>query len=207
MGWREINMNRRKPQMRLAVVPVAEGESRDQAIIRKVAREAEEALALQSEARHTPAMAALLGGFALGFARQRALKLGLDCEASEDVLARLATAIPSAAGLAFNERQPLPAGVRSRLASISAFGACADAGYLMGHLEAICGTRKLAGLVLRRIAEDPATAAQRIITDCDIAADPLQSHQPTLSTRFTPPERAIVAGGINELVQASGKSV
>lgn len=206
MGWREINMNRRKPVLRLAVVPVAEGESREAAIIRKVGREAVEGLAAQVQGQHSKAADAFLGGFALGVARQKALKLGLDCEAADNAMAQLIAAIPAASGLAFSARQPLPQGLRSRLTASWLFGVAADAGYLAGQLEAVCGMRKLAGLALRRVADDPSSAAQRFITDCDIAADRLQSHQPTLSTRFTPAERAIVAAGIAELVQASGRS-
>ena len=93
-----------------------------------------------------------------------------------------------------------------KLALKAILAACADAGYLSGQLEAICGTRRLASLALRRVAGNTATAVQDFITDCDTAADRLQSHQPTLSTRFTAAERAIVAAGIAELAQASVRS-
>ena len=35
MGWRDINMNRRKPPVRLAVIPVEEGQDAREAVLRK----------------------------------------------------------------------------------------------------------------------------------------------------------------------------
>ena len=33
MGWRDINMNRRKPRLDVAVVPMGEGEDREAAVL------------------------------------------------------------------------------------------------------------------------------------------------------------------------------
>jgi hypothetical protein len=82
----------------------------------------------------------------------------------------------------------------------------ADAGVLAGHIDAVCGTRKLAARAVVRAAEDETGAAQRFVTDCDVAADPLQSRQPTLSTRFTPAERDAVIAGFSAVL-AAGRQV
>ena len=76
MGWREINMNRRKPRIDVAVVPMAEGEDRAAAVLRKAA-----AMAWAAVAEQGAADAAFTAGYAAGFARHQTLKHKLDAEA------------------------------------------------------------------------------------------------------------------------------
>ena len=66
----------------------------------------------------------------------------------------------------------------------------ADAGYLVGHLESLCGTRRLL---------DTRGSVEAYLTACDHAADRLQTHHPTAVLRFDPAERAIVARGTSSL--------
>jgi hypothetical protein len=181
MGWRDINMNRHKPRPDVAVVPRAAGEDRAAAVLRKAVAAALSALAEQgaSETRFT-------AGYLAGFARQQGLKHGIDAEADGGaaLLAELAAQAPEAlrdAVLALRlARRTAP----SSRAALGADDPLADAGYLVGHLESLCGTRKLLGT---------AGGVEAYLTRCDHAADRLQTHHPTAVLRFDAVERAIVA--------------
>ena len=61
MGWRDINMNRRKPRIDVAVVPMAAGEDREAAVLRKAV-----AAALASLREQGAADAALRRGLSRG---------------------------------------------------------------------------------------------------------------------------------------------
>ena len=67
--------------------------------------------------------------------------------------------------------------------------AIADAGYLAGHLASLCGSERLLGSGLKLLAAGDIGA---FLTACDIAADRLQTHQPTMALRFDEDERAIL---------------
>jgi hypothetical protein len=190
MGWRDINMSRRKPPLRLAAVPREEGQDHASAVLRKAAGAAIAALAQQ------PATApdAFTAGYLAGYARHQALKHGLDAEAEvpplEALLAELSLLAPqglasSLRALTFSPR----AGADAR-ASLSATQPQADAGYLVGHLESLCGTCRLLSLAPPANCGPEAFAAY--LTHCDHAADRLQTHQPTASLRFDAGERAVL---------------
>ena len=196
MGWRDINMNRRKPPVRHAVIPVAEGQGRVDAVLRKVAMSALAAAEAQGAGLAPALLLPFLAGYVAGFARQQALRHSVDAEqegespmpALLDVLA--AEAAPQLAeaigNVHFSARQP----GQSRRAALAAAGELADAGYLAGHLDAICETRRL----IRAAAEsfDTSRPAEAFLNASDIAADPMQTRQPTLSLRFDASEREIV---------------
>jgi hypothetical protein len=67
MGWRDINMSRRKPPMRLAVIPMEEGQDASDAVLRKAARTALHALAQAPVI--DPDLQAFAAGYLAGFAR------------------------------------------------------------------------------------------------------------------------------------------
>ena len=67
-------MNRRKPQLRVAVIPVEEGEELAQAVLRKAAAAA--VSALSQCAALEGSLSAFAAGYLAGFARQLALKHG-----------------------------------------------------------------------------------------------------------------------------------
>jgi hypothetical protein len=90
---------------------------------------------------------------------------------------------------ALHFRDRAEAGNPSR-AGLRALPVLADAGYLVGHLESVCGTRKLVRQAVGHVRVEG--DAQDFLTACDIAADPMQTRQPTLSLRFDPVERAII---------------
>ena len=91
MGWRDINMNRRKTRIDVAVVPMAQGEERAAAVLRKAV-----AAALACVAEQGRAEAMFTAGYVAGFARHQALKHGVDAEADGGValLAALAAQVP-----------------------------------------------------------------------------------------------------------------
>jgi len=181
MGWRDINLNRRKPKIDVAVVPVAPGEDRVSAVLRKAAAQALAAAAAGADAAFT-------AGYVAGYARHKALRHGVDAEqdmapllaqlaagAEEDVRAVLAT-------LSFAPRR-----TASHRAALAANDAVADAGYLVGHLEALCGTTRL---------NRPEGGAEAYLTRCDHVADRLQTHQPTAVLRLDETERAVVQAAL-----------
>ncbi len=202
MGWRDINMNRRKPKLQLAFISQEPGLSRTAAIIRKAAAEAVAAFGEQSGGNTVPAHRAFAVGYLFGYAKQAAARLGLDCETPDgqhllqEIAAHLASLVPPALEVALRDTDLAPrhgagAAFRSRWRPEAAEApAEADAGYLVGQLEAVCGTR-----LLFRALESAATP-DAYFTLCDRAADRLQTHQPTLSIRLTIPERSVVAEGL-----------
>ncbi|MFN4144026.1 hypothetical protein [Aestuariivirga sp.] len=192
-------MNRRKPVLDIAVVPIAPGEDATMAVLRKAAGRAVEALAAQRE--HVMSTASefslFFAGYLAGYARHQALKHGVDAEtlggALIDELRRsLCTAAPDALEPALCAIQfgPRPRVEASPRASLRAIPPLADAGYLAGHLESACGTRKLVREAIA-LVEQKAPPAD-FLTACDIAADPMQTRQPTLSLRFDVLERAVI---------------
>jgi hypothetical protein len=195
MGWRDINMNRRRPPMRHAVVAVEEGQDERQAVLSKACRAALSMLAQVTAVG--PGLEPFLAGYLAGVARHQALKHGHDAERDEDgppmqdLLAELAGQVPppirdEVARLRFSPRT----GARpSPRAQLRAEQGLADAGYLVGHLESLCRTEKLLGSALRLLA---AGDVEAFLTACDVAADPMQTHQPTMSLRFDPQERDIL---------------
>jgi hypothetical protein len=200
MGWRDINMNRRKPRPSFAVVPLeGDGDARS-AVLRKAARAAVSSCASQWPARDTMAGApqglAFAAGYIAGFARHQGLKHGVDAEqhmagfasillaeAPEDLRAALAA-------LAFS-----PRAILSARAMLAAADGAADAGYLTGHLESLCGSRRLLGLAAE-IWSEPG-AAGLYLTACDTAADRMQTHLPTASLRFDEAERAVISAAFS----------
>ena len=183
MGWREINMNRRKPRIDVAVVPVGAGEERGQAVLRKAVT-----AALACVAEQGPADALFAAGYLAGFARHQGLKHGVDAEQDGGValLAELAAQAPDAVqGLRLVPRK-LP----SSRAALAAEDPLVDAGYLVGHLESLCGTRRLLAT---------GGDVEAYLTLCDHAADRLQTHHPTDVLRFDPAERAVVRAALVRL--------
>ncbi len=81
MGWRDINMSRRKPPLRLAVVPVEPGVDRRTAVLRKAAAMAVEVWSEQVDGTVPDGFAPFVAGYSLGYARHVALKHDIDCEA------------------------------------------------------------------------------------------------------------------------------
>jgi hypothetical protein len=187
MGWRDINMNRRKPRLDVAVVPVADGEDRDAAVLRKAVAAALAALAEQGAAE-----VQFTAGYLAGFARHQALKHKLDAEADGGaaLLAALALQAPEEMKAAVQALRLVPRLKPSSRAALGAGNPLADAGYLVGHLESLCGTRKLLGT---------AGGVAAYLTRCDHAADRLQTHHPTAVLRFDPVERAIVEAALASL--------
>ena len=192
-------MNRRRPPLRLAVVPVTEGEERAAAVRRKAALAARAVVdAQQGRAAGMPDVFRFFAaGYLAGLARHQALKHGVDAETDvppmQAMLRELAAASPPylvdiAGALAFR-----PCVTPSSRAALCAAESSADAGYLAGHLDSLCGTAKL------RAAALAAADADGFLTACDIAADPMQTRQPTLSLRFDAAERARVRRGFASL--------
>ena len=198
MGWRDINMNRRKPPLRLAAIPMEEGQGLAEAVLRKASVDAFAALEAQGiEAgleqhdwlRHFAA------GYVMGFARHQALRHGIDADAEgarEALREALRRRVPQVLveplrGIRFVPRAD--AGVAPR-AALRAEPPLADAGYLVGHLEALCASRRLLTAAARLSV--PAATIDRYLTDCDTAADRLQTHQPTASLRFDARERDVL---------------
>lgn len=162
-------MNRRKPPLRLAVVPMAQLPPD-----------------LGDAAMHW--FSPFLAGYLMGYARQVALKHGIDCEDG------------AVGGLAAELGRQLVVLPEIKISTMQITGG--EAGYLAGRLEALCGSRHLAGQALMRAClSDKADAGLAFLTDCDNAADPMQSRAPTLSLRFTPQERAVFLAGFADLGQ------
>jgi hypothetical protein len=183
MGWRDINMNRRKPRIDVAVVPMAQGEERAAAVLRKAV-----AAALACVAEQGRAEAMFTAGYVAGFARHQALKHRVDAEADGGValLAALAAQVPDVV----QALQLVPRVVPSSRAALAAADSLADAGYLVGHLESLCGTKRL-------LTTDGDVEAY--LTLCDQAADRLQTHHPTDVLRLDPAERAVVRAALVRL--------
>lgn len=201
-------MNRRRPVTDVAVVPLAPGEDATLAVLRKVAGQAVAALSAQLR-EHEPACTALsafFAGYLAGHARHQALKHGVNAEAQDGALfeelrrALLAAAPgplePAVAALRVNRRTGAGTSPRARL---RAEPVLADAGYLVGHLEAVCGTRKLVRQALGLLRGGQ--TVPEFLTACDVAADPVQTRQPTLSLRFDPMERAVIEEAFGQLRQ------
>ena len=208
MGWRDINMNRSRPLPNYAVVPAIAGVDRGVAVLRKAAASATRAAAAQlgeAPLAGSAELKAFVAGYLLGFARYAALQDGVDCEAAgsggslADLARELAGAIPPAWRIDMQEigvsprptSNPAPR-ARLRLELRNAPAIC-DAGYLVGHLEALCGARKLLALARDRLQQAGADAGAAYLTDCDVAADPMQTRSPTLSLRFDADERQVIA--------------
>ena len=194
MGWRDINMNRKKPPLRLAVVPVEAGQDRHQAVLRKTCAAAAECFERQLTAGEHPQLAPFFAGYLAGYARHQALKHAVDVEQGEmqsflHELSRKAPASVAAAILALRFLTRAQGSLASR-ASLRADAPLADAGYLVGHLASLSGSERLL-----KAASDLGwahNAADAFLTACDGAADPMQTRHPTLSLRFDDAERAII---------------
>jgi hypothetical protein len=190
MGWRDINMNRRKPPVRLAVIAVEEGQDAREAVLRKASLIALAAVA--GSPAIAPGLRPFVAGYLAGFARHQALKHGVDAEnGMASLCAVLAHDAPAAlaeeiAALRFS---PRTGSLRTSRAMLRAEEAIADAGYLAGHLASLCGSERLLGSGLKLLAAGDIGA---FLTACDIAADRLQTHQPTMALRFDEDERAIL---------------
>lgn len=188
-------MNRRKPRLDVAVVPVEAGEEEGRAVLRKACRTALAALAEQGDGREGPARLTFLAGYLAGHARHQALKHGIDAEAAcgedapmQTLLRELGELSPQHVRAALSALRFLPrSGASSARTALRAGTVEADAGYLVGHLESLCGTRRLL-----RSLDDTAS----FLTACDIAADRMQTHHPTAALRFDSLERGIVARAI-----------
>jgi hypothetical protein len=201
MGWRDINMNRRKPQLRVAVVPVEEGEELEQAVLRKAAAAAVSALGQCAVPKG--ALSAFAAGYLAGYARQQALKHGVEPEGDgmECLLPVLAREAPETlrdaiAELRFAARAVSGLPPRARLRAAPGL---ADAGYIVGQVESLCGTRRLLKAATEQAAAGDVDA---FLTACDVAADRLQTHQPTLSVRLDPAERAAVREAFGAFIRS-----
>jgi hypothetical protein len=185
MGWRDINMSRKKPPIRVAAVPRLEGEDHASAVLRKAAGAALAVMAVQ----RVSAPEAFAAGYLVGYARHQAVKHGLDPEEGAEplqaLMAELTALAPSVGSLRFAPRAD--GGLRTAFAATPPL---ADAGYLVGHLESLCGTSRLLGLAPDAGCGPEAAAVY--LTQCDQAADRLQTHQPTASLRFDAGERGIL---------------
>ncbi|WP_421694218.1 hypothetical protein [Aestuariivirga sp.] len=186
-------MNRRKPRVQVAVVPREEGQDHAGAVLRKAARTALSTLDAQWKGGGDSAYLSFIAGYLAGLARHQALKHGVDAEDTplEELLQELRDLSPKLLHAALSELRFSPrhgsAPARAKLAAQDAF---ADAGYLVGHLESLCGTQRLL----------PASSdAAAYLTRCDTAADRMQTHHPTASLRFDAGEREIVSKAVAAL--------
>ena len=189
MGWRDINLNRRKPQLRVAVVPRAEGQDLREAVLQKACSAALGMLA-QLPADATGA-GSFIAGYLSGYARHQALKHGVDAEADElqALLGLLSASAPPGLTGDFEALRFLPRPGASARAKLMADRPEADAGYLVGHLESVCRSTRLLG---QAVTGERAAGAEALLTACDVAADRMQTHEPTASLRFDAGERAIL---------------
>ena len=183
MGWRDINMNRRKPRIDVAVVPMAAGEARDQAVLRKAVM-----AALASAAEQGRADALFTAGYLAGYARHQGLRHGVDAE--QDGAVALLAELLAQAPEAVQALQLVPRKVPASRAALAATDPLADAGYLIGHLESLCGTKRLLAT---------GGDVEAYLTLCDHAADRLQTHHPTEVLRLDPVERAVVRAALVRL--------
>jgi hypothetical protein len=208
MGWRDINMSRRRPPMRHAVIAVEEGQDERQAVLRKACRAALPMLAQLPSV--DPGFEPFVAGYLAGFARHQALKHGCDAERDEDgppmqeLLAELAGQVPppirdEVASLRFS---PRTGACPSPRAQLGAEQGLADAGYLVGHLESLCRTEKLLAAAHGLL---PVGKVEAFLTACDVAADPMQTHQPTMSLRFDLEEREILRQALGVRPQAGSR--
>lgn len=185
-------MSRRKPLPRVAVVLRGAGEDHVSAVFRKAAERALAAVAAQAPDA-SAFSAPFTAGYVAGYARQEGLRHGVDAETGSGQMRRLVAALADGAvpaladGLKALQFQRRAQGVSSR-SHLQAGDMMADAGYLVGQLEALCGTVRLLAPALH---DEPGPAAL-YLTACDHAADRLQTHQPTASLRFTEDERTIL---------------
>jgi len=193
MGWRDINMSRRKPPMRLAVIPVEGGEDQRFAVLRKAARKA--FATCDGLTAIAPGFMPFAAGYLAGFARHQALKHGVDAEKDEGLMQALLGALtaeaPPTLGQAVDHLRfsPRTGAQQSSRAALRAEQGLADAGYLAGHLASLCGSETLLGLSLAQLSKGDIEA---FLTACDFAADRMQTHQPTMALRFDGEERAIL---------------
>jgi hypothetical protein len=204
MGWRDINMNRRKPRQSVAVVPNEEGLDARAAVQRKSAKNAITSAAGQNpgygEALRQPEFLAFAAGYLAGFARHQGLRHGVDAEQDmSSLLALLATEAPDGLDAALSALEFTARTVSSARARLGVADHHADAGYLTGHLESLCGCRKLLGLAAEVWGRTD--AVQRYLTACDIAADRMQTHLPTASLRFDQAERAVLRAAFSPLAE------
>ena len=194
MGWRDINMNRRRPQPRVAFVADVPGADRAAQVLAKAAAAAI-GLASQQLGESTTG-GAFLTGYLFGYARQGALRDGVDGEReSMSALAQaLAGVLPERWDIDPGQIEFVQRATADRMprARLRATDAGADAGFLVGHLEALCGSEKLLRLALLRMEQGGDQAAQDFLTDCDVAADPMQTRNPTLALRFHGEEREVI---------------
>ena len=175
MGWRDINMSRRRPQPRRAFVPVEEGMDRAQAVIAKAAAQAVSAMAEQIGEGQGGDHSDLAAGYVLGFARQMAARDGVSDMADDALVAALSE--------------------HTELGDLTTL-AC-QAGRLIGRLEALCESRRLLRQACEKLKTGGPDAGAAFLTDCDIAADPMQTRMPTTPLRFTTEERAVILAGFN----------
>ena len=156
---------------------------RRQAVLKKAAGAAVDAACEQLDEKGTggrEAFTAFLAGYLLGFARDAAANDGVVCDAADvgHLDEAIATACPEAWKTGLVARAP------------AVKGAASQAGALVGRLEARCGCRKLLRLARDRMGEKDAGGL--FLTDCDVAADPMQTRLPTLSLRFDSAERDVI---------------
>lgn len=199
MGWRDINMSRRKPLPRVAVVVREAGQDHASAVLHKAAAAARVASLAQLQQVDSFSLP-FVAGYVAGHARHQALRHGVDAENSarlmQALLAALAVDAPqllaeSLKSLQFRGRD---AGVSSRCV-LQAGRPAEDAGYLVGQLESLCGTRYLLAAALDCASGQQVAA---YLTLCDQAADRLQTHQPTARLRFDEAERAVVRAALQD---------
>lgn len=207
MGWKDINMNRRRPQVRHTFIPVEPGLDLQMAVRRKAVGLAVAAFAEQVSpdglARFAdPELKGFALGYLAGFSSVRAMRDAAnpdDPYAEENARALTAEIFRQirdvlrieAENVSFTVRGESRTAIRAPLVfTVPGAGAMADAGYLVGHLEGVCNSRKLVRQMLARRGHMGAGMA--FLTDCDIAADPMQTRQPMMLLRFTPQERALI---------------
>lgn len=184
-------MNRRKPRIDVAVVPVVAGEDAASAVLRKACGAALAAVSEQG-AQAGDRLRPFVAGYLAGHARQHALKHAVDAEREGNgALVTMLDAMapealrPALAALRFTRR-----GTEWGRAGLRAETPLADAGYIVGHLESLCGTRRL--LAMAPGMSGDAAAIEAYLTACDGAADRMQTHHPTAALRLTGDERAIL---------------
>ncbi len=193
-------MNRRKPRQSFAVVPLeGDGDARS-AVLRKAARAAVASCVSQWAWKDAMARAplglAFAAGYVAGFARHQGLRHGVDAEKDMAALAGILLAeAPEELRAALAALVFSPRAIASARAALAAAGGTADAGYLSGHLESLCGSRRLLGLAAE-IWGEPG-AANLYLTASDTAADRMQTHLPTASLRFDEAERAVISAAFS----------
>jgi hypothetical protein len=206
--------------LNVAVIPIEPGETQTSAVLRKVAAAAIDSVCeqLRSSKVDNEAVRAVLepflAGYLIGHARQAALKHGIDCEAEDgtaamqSLAAEIGRQLPEnlqldVSGLTFVARASTDRSPRCRLrVTATATGPTGDAGYLVGHLEAVCEGRTLIHKAVARLCAGGPDAGSAYLTDCDVAADPMQTRAPTMSLRFTADERAVVLAGFNTIASS-----